>query len=269
MAVAPHTVSGANNCKHLCLALYTSVPSPLEEVRSGPAARPPPGVVPPAGQRPDAMYRYLSRSWSIEKLFSSPLDRDPLSATRSLRLSGGLASALLAGLAVAAPLSALTDGPPPLVALSSQTVVAPTPLGTKGAHAARTAPRSSRSQARHAGSTPVAGSFSGVASWYGGYFHGRRTANGEIFDTYALTAASRTLPFGTRLEVCRAYRCVVVRVNDRGPYVKGRVLDLSRAASRSLGFSGLAEVTATPLPKVSQGSTRKPVLRRAKHHRRR
>lgn len=89
--------------------------------------------------------------------------------------------------------------------------------------------------------------FSGAASWYGGSFQGRRTANGERFDTTDLTAASKTLPFGTRLRVCRASRCVVVRVNDRGPYVGGRVLDLSRAAARQLGYSGVAHVTATPI----------------------
>ena len=89
--------------------------------------------------------------------------------------------------------------------------------------------------------------FSGAASWYGGSFQGRRTANGERFDTSDLTAASKTLPFGTRLRVCRGERCVVVRVNDRGPYVGDRVLDLSRAAAQALGYSGVAHVTATPV----------------------
>ena len=89
--------------------------------------------------------------------------------------------------------------------------------------------------------------FSGAASWYGGSFQGRRTANGERFDTSDLTAASKTLPFGTRLRVCRLERCVVVRVNDRGPYVGDRVLDLSRAAAQALGYSGVAHVTATPV----------------------
>jgi rare lipoprotein A len=94
---------------------------------------------------------------------------------------------------------------------------------------------------------PVGRTFSGRASWYGGDFDGRRTANGERFDTDRLTAASRTLPFGTRLRVCRRARCVVVRVNDRGPYVDGRVLDLSLAARDRLGRFGVAEVTATPV----------------------
>jgi len=70
------------------------------------------------------------------------------------------------------------------------------------------------------------------ASWYGGGGHerlSRHTASGERFDPRALTAAHRTLPFGTRVRVCRA-GCVVVRINDRGPFVRGRSLDLSRAA---------------------------------------
>jgi rare lipoprotein A len=93
----------------------------------------------------------------------------------------------------------------------------------------------------------VGGTFSGNASWYGGSFQGQRTANGERFNTDELTAASKTLPFGTHLEVCRHARCVVVRINDRGPYVSGRVLDLSRAARNALGYDGVALVTATPV----------------------
>ena len=106
--------------------------------------------------------------------------------------------------------------------------------------------RASRSALRTS-LVPVGRTFSGKASWYGGFFQGRLTANGERFDTRALTAASRTLPFGTRLRVCRARRCVVVRVNDRGPYVGHRVLDLSHAAAQRLGYEGVEQVTATPV----------------------
>ena len=76
----------------------------------------------------------------------------------------------------------------------------------------------------------------GVASWYGPVFHGRRTANGERFNTNAMTAAHRSLPFGTRVRVTNLEngRRVVVRVDDRGPYVGGRVIDLSAAAARHL-----------------------------------
>lgn len=80
----------------------------------------------------------------------------------------------------------------------------------------------------------------GLASFYGGRFHGRRTASGQRFDQQALTAAHRTLRFGTRVRVShkRNGRSVVVTINDRGPFVRGRVIDLSRAAARRLGMLG-------------------------------
>ena len=81
---------------------------------------------------------------------------------------------------------------------------------------------------------------SGVASYYGPEFAFRRTASGEMFDPRDMTAAHRTLPFGTRIRVTNLAngRRVVLRVNDRGPYRKGRILDVSHAAARKLGFSG-------------------------------
>ena len=89
----------------------------------------------------------------------------------------------------------------------------------------------------------------GVASWYGPGFHGRTTANGERFNTHALTAAHRTLPFGTKVRVTNNSngRSVVVRINDRGPYVGGRVIDLSNASARAIGLSGLAKVSLARL----------------------
>ena len=80
----------------------------------------------------------------------------------------------------------------------------------------------------------------GVASWYGPGFHGRLTANGERFDMNELTAAHKTLPFGTRVLVHnpRTGKQVVVRINDRGPFAKGRVIDLSKAAAAALGIKG-------------------------------
>ena len=80
----------------------------------------------------------------------------------------------------------------------------------------------------------------GRASWYGPRFHGRRTASGERFNQSAHTAAHRNLPFGTRVKVTnlRNNRSVVVRINDRGPYVGGRIIDLSRAAAESIGMRG-------------------------------
>lgn len=86
----------------------------------------------------------------------------------------------------------------------------------------------------------------GIASWYGGKFQGRKTANGEIFDTNELTAAHKTLPFGTIVKVTRKDNgeSVEVRINDRGPFVEGRVIDLSRAAADRISMvgSGVANV---------------------------
>jgi rare lipoprotein A len=82
----------------------------------------------------------------------------------------------------------------------------------------------------------------GHASWYQ---HGRRTANGEAFNPNGMTAAHRSLPFGTRLRVVneKTGRSVVVRINDRGPFVGGRIIDLSRGAARQLGMGGVAVVS--------------------------
>lgn len=81
----------------------------------------------------------------------------------------------------------------------------------------------------------------GLASWYGGKFHRRRTASGELFDMRALTAAHPTLPFGSLVCVRSTVngRTVVVRINDRGPHTGNRVIDLSRAAAEELGMIGL------------------------------
>jgi rare lipoprotein A len=82
-----------------------------------------------------------------------------------------------------------------------------------------------------------------IASWYGPGFHGKRTASGEIFNRYGYTAAHRSLPFGSRVRVCNRSKCVIVRINDRGPFIKGRSIDLSEAAARKIGCKGLCRVT--------------------------
>jgi rare lipoprotein A len=78
----------------------------------------------------------------------------------------------------------------------------------------------------------------GMASFYGKEFHGRRTSSGEAYDMWSFTCAHRTLPFGTRLRVTNLKNkiSVVVRVNDRGPFVKGRIIDLSFAAAKKLNM---------------------------------
>ncbi len=85
---------------------------------------------------------------------------------------------------------------------------------------------------------------SGIASWYGPRFQGKRTASGERFDTNELTAAHKTLPFGTRVRVRSLAdgKEVVVRINDRGPFIKGRIIDLSRAAAQAIGMLGVKQV---------------------------
>lgn len=92
----------------------------------------------------------------------------------------------------------------------------------------------------------VTSTLTGMASWYGPGFHGRRSASGEVFNQNDLTAAHRTLPFGTRVRVTNVStgQSVVVRINDRGPFSHGRVIDLSAAAASNIGLraSGVARV---------------------------
>jgi rare lipoprotein A len=83
----------------------------------------------------------------------------------------------------------------------------------------------------------LAGSFSGLASFYGNEA-GSKTASGQRFNQNAMTAAHRTLPFGTKLKVTHGDRSVIVTINDRGPFIRGRVLDLSTGAARAIGLTG-------------------------------
>jgi len=80
-------------------------------------------------------------------------------------------------------------------------------------------------------------SFSGIASYYGNEA-GNKTASGQRFNQHAMTAAHRTLPFGTKLRVTHGGRSVIVTVNDRGPFIRGRVLDLSKGAAHAIGLTG-------------------------------
>ena len=92
---------------------------------------------------------------------------------------------------------------------------------------------------------------SGTASYYGAKHHGKKTASGEPFNQHAMTAAHRRLPFGTRVQVTNLSndRSVVVRINDRGPHIRGRLIDLSRQAAEQLGMlrSGIARVRVQAL----------------------
>ena len=101
---------------------------------------------------------------------------------------------------------------------------------------------------------PATLSLSGTASWYGPGFHGRQTANGERYDMHGLTAAHRSLPFGTKVRVTNRTngKSVVVRINDRGPYVGERVIDLSRGAAQAVNMTdaGLAPDKLEVLPAI-------------------
>lgn len=102
------------------------------------------------------------------------------------------------------------------------------------------------------GDAPAAWTQTGIASWYGEPFHGRTTASGEMYDMNKLTCAHKTLPFGTRLRVQNLDngRAVTLRVTDRGPFVEGRIVDVSRKAAQELGMigPGTARVRITVLP---------------------
>jgi rare lipoprotein A len=94
-------------------------------------------------------------------------------------------------------------------------------------------------------SSSVSHAQSGIASVYA--YSKQKTANGEVASPHTFTAAHRTLPFGTHVRVTNRenHRSVVVRINDRGPFVRGRIIDVTPAAAKILGFSGLTPVTVT------------------------
>jgi len=91
---------------------------------------------------------------------------------------------------------------------------------------------------------PIVQGERGIASWYGHPYHGRPTASGEIYNMHDMTAAHRTLPFGTRVTVhdLENGHDVTVRINDRGPFVEGRIIDLSYAAAQAMHMPGIAQV---------------------------
>ena len=105
----------------------------------------------------------------------------------------------------------------------------------------------------------------GLASWYGREFQGRPTTSGEPFDMYALTAAHRTLPLGTHVRVTNLEngRHAVVRLTDRGPFVDGRIIDVSYTAGRALGMTGRGVVRVRLEPVDGPGPVRRPPGRKA------
>jgi len=110
-------------------------------------------------------------------------------------------------------------------------------------------------------------SATGVASWYGRDFHGKKTANGEIYDMHAMSAAHKTLPLPSMVRVTNLDngRSIIVRVNDRGPFVKSRLIDLSYAGARALGYDkkGTARVRVEALAGNTKASNRPVVVAHA------
>jgi rare lipoprotein A len=128
------------------------------------------------------------------------------------------------------PLAAVSHA---LLACSLLSACAITPIHDRAAYDRDIGGYPEKAESREAGHVQT-----GMISYYGGKFHGRKTASGAPFDKNALTAAHRTLPFGTRVKVTNLDngRSVIVTVNDRGPYAHGRILDLSEAAAREIGL---------------------------------
>jgi rare lipoprotein A len=161
------------------------------------------------------------------------------------RLAIALLATLVAACAGPSPVSVQApDEPRPGPAVRSPASLAdePTAAPTPSPASEAPGPVSAEAPAAHAApATPSAPDDlidQGLASWYGKRFHGRRTASGERYDMHAFTAAHKTLPFGTRVRVrsVRTGQEVVVRINDRGPFRRGRVIDLSQAAINALGL---------------------------------
>jgi len=134
-------------------------------------------------------------------------------------------------------------------ALSLGPAVARQPVAVKAAEAA---PSAAAVAAPAVAPAPAPPFQVGIASWYGAWFQGKETTDGEHFNMYAMTAAHRTLPFGTRVRVTNLlnHRSIVLRINDRGPVPTSRVIDLSWGAARAIGFyeDGLIPVRIDIVP---------------------
>ncbi|RFU47234.1 septal ring lytic transglycosylase RlpA family protein [Paraburkholderia sp. DHOC27] len=174
--------------------------------------------------------------------------------TRSSRSLGSLfAFFILAGCAVPPAAGPQANNSAPLSTTNAQpgtlANAAPMAFGNAAASAPDASDGKSLADAQPlSDGSPDATGFrqTGRASWYGRFFHGRKTANGERYNMHALTAAHRTLPLGSYVRVTNPStdRSVIVRINDRGPFARGRIIDLSMAAAHALGMqrAGTASV---------------------------
>jgi rare lipoprotein A len=160
-----------------------------------------------------------------------------ISGRRAITLQSAFVAALLGMAPLGASSAAVTDpGTSALDAAASAAVIEALPLEPS---TEVTAPEVADPAPLEAPSAPQETLLGrGSASYYAAKFHGRRTASGETFNNRAMTAAHRTLPFGTRVRVTNpsSGASVVVRINDRGPFTKGRMIDVSRAAAEQLGL---------------------------------
>lgn len=176
-----------------------------------------------------------------------------MAATRLLAFNWIVAAAVAAAVSVVAPVAArATENANDPVSIREHAVAASTMVSSRAADERDVAttpiaglasvggPITDRGKIPGAQSEKVVQEFTGVASWYGPGFHGRRTANGEKFNQNEMTAAHKTLPFNTRVRVTSVSngRSVIVTINDRGPYVRGRMIDLSAAAAKAIGLGG-------------------------------
>ncbi|MDP8961026.1 MAG: septal ring lytic transglycosylase RlpA family protein [Actinomycetota bacterium] len=161
----------------------------------------------------------------------------------------GAATPRLTSTVVPPPVGPPRTPPRPNLVVRRAEAPAPPPARPPNREAAPARPQARKPQARKADPTASAGRrlIRGPASWYGPGFAGKATASGEVYDPSELTAAHRSLPFGTRVRVTnqRNGRSVVVRINDRGPFVGGRILDVSSAAADRLRMKGHGVVPVT------------------------
>lgn len=133
-----------------------------------------------------------------------------------------------------------------LLILSVLIGCATSPRYTRGRKAVRPSAHTKKQTQTYSKKSASKKTIVGIASYYGPGFHGKKTANGERFNMYELTAAHKTLPFNTRVRVTNLNnkKSVIVRINDRGPYKKGRIIDLSKGAAQKIGLiqTGTAKV---------------------------
>jgi rare lipoprotein A len=158
-----------------------------------------------------------------------------------------------------------TPSPAPAASPSPLPPVDAVPRVERIAKGAPNAPYEARGESYEPERADVPIAQTGVASWYGKPFHGRRTASGEIYDMYAMSAAHKTMPLPSYARVRNPAngREVIVRINDRGPFKPGRIIDLSHAAAKRLRISGTATVEVTRLTHdaIRSGEWKRPLSR--------